>query len=115
MASVVTLVQGKAHLRITTPPGHIDDPDLQLKLDAAEGFVRRYVGRTATGQTVVATWTTPATMPPDAQAAVLLMLAELWRFRGDDLEGHGAPRWMDQDAPPVVTGLLRRFCDPVLA
>jgi hypothetical protein len=115
MAALVTLAQAKAHLRLTTPPGDVDDPDVQLKLDAAEAFVRRYVGRSAAGQAVVDTWTTLETMDVDAQAAVLILLAEFWRFRGDDLAGQGPPRWMDQDAPPVVIGLLRRFGDPVIA
>jgi hypothetical protein len=114
MSTLLTLAEGKAHLRLTTPPGHADDADLQLKLDAAEAFVLRYVGRSTHGLEVVAGWTDATTTPPDARAAILLMLGLYWRFRGDDLDGV-TPAFDVQDAPPVVVSLLRRFCDPVLA
>ena len=110
----VTLEQAKAHLGITTPPGHVDDPRLQLQLDGAQFWVLGYVGRTVAGQTIVATWVDPLTTPADVQAAVLILVAEFWRFRGDDLEDAGPPRCKDTDAPPVVLGLLRRYGGPVL-
>jgi hypothetical protein len=111
---LVTLAQAKGHLRLTTPDGHPSDADLQLKVDAAVEFVRRYVGRSAFGLSVVDAWLDATTTPPDAQAAILILLGSYWRFRGDDLDG-ATPAVDIQDAPPVVVSLLRRFCDPVQA
>ena len=110
--TLVTLDEGKAHLGITTPPLHVDDPMLQLKLDAAQQFVAHYVGRTAAGLALVATWTGPDATPFEIKAAILILFAEFWRFRGDDPDG--PQRWADTDAPPVVLGLLRRYGGPVL-
>jgi hypothetical protein len=114
---MVTLAQAKAHLGITTPDGHVDDANLQLKLNGAEAAIRRFVGRSAHGQTYVERWTDPAVTDPDAQAAVLLQFAELWRFRGDDpgSSTYAPARVGDGDLSPVVLGLLRRFSHSVLA
>lgn len=112
MERLATLVAFKAHLGITTPPGHADDPLLQQKLDAAQSVILTYVGRTAHGVTVVAEWIDPDTTPADVREATLFQGAELWRFRGDD--DTGPRRWDDQDLHPVVLGLLRRHGDPVL-
>ena len=71
MERLITLAQAKAHLGITTPDGHVDDPMLQLKADAAQLFVLNYVGRTATGIALVATWTDPVETPADVQHAAL--------------------------------------------
>jgi hypothetical protein len=115
--SMVTLQQAKDHLRITTPPGHPDDADLTLKLDAATAIIRRFVGRSEYGLSYVTAWQSPETTDPDAQAAVLLQLGELWRFRGDDPGAStlAPPRGELGDLSPVLIGLLRRFSDPVLA
>lgn len=113
---IVTLAQAKAHLRITTPDGHPDDADLQLKLIGAEAAVLRFVGRSEMGAAFVAQWTSPDLTPADAQAAVLVQLGELWRFRGDDQGGATSPpRTEYGDLSPVVVGLLRRFSHAVLA
>lgn len=112
MERLVTLAQGKAHLGITTPAGHVDDGKLQDELDAAQLWVVNYVGRTAAGVTLVDTWIDPATTPADARAAALILFAEFWRYRGDDTDG--PQRWTDTDGPPVVLGLLRRYGGPVL-
>jgi hypothetical protein len=116
MERLITLDEGKAHLGITTPPGHVDDPMLQLKLDAAQLFVMNYVGRTATGAALVLTWEQPDDTPADVKAAALIMFAEFVRFRGDDPDfaSDRPQRWADADAPPVVIGLLRRYGDLVL-
>jgi hypothetical protein len=115
IAHCVTLATAKAHLGILTPAGHVDDPALALQLDAAEAAVLRYVAKSAYGAAFVATWVDPAATDPDAVAAILLVLGELHRFKGDDLEGAGPPRRGDEDLAPPVIGLLRRFTDPVLA
>ena len=117
VAPMVTLAQAKAHLRITTPDGDPTDADLLLKLDSATAAVRRYVGRSEYGQTFLALWLSPETTDPDAAAAVLLVLAELWRFRGDDPGSinYSPARDPGSDFSPVVVGLLRRFSHAVLA
>lgn len=116
VTQMVTLAQAKAHLRITTPDGHPDDADLLLKLDAATAAIRRYVGRSAFGQVFVDVWQDPTTTDPDAQAAVLLQLGELWRFRGDDPGSinYSPGRDLNADLSPVIVGLLRRFSHSVL-
>jgi hypothetical protein len=109
---LTTLVAFKAHLGITTPPGHVDDPLLQQKLDAAQQVILTYVGRTAYGATVVAAWVDPTTTPPDVQEYTRFQGAEFWRFRGDD--EIGPRRGDDTDLHPIVLGGLRRYGDPVL-
>jgi hypothetical protein len=117
VTQMVTLAQAKAHLRITTPAGDPMDVEIQLKLDAATMAIRRYVGRSEYGLTYVTAWTSPETSDPDAQAAVLLQLGELWRFRGDDPGSinYSPARDVGSDFSPVVVGLLRRFSHSVLA
>jgi hypothetical protein len=116
-ARCVTLATAKAHLRITTPPGHVDDPDLQLKLDAAEAAILRYVGKSAYGLSQVINWSSPETTDPDAVACILIRLGEFWRFRGDDpgAATQSPGRTPGEDLTPVEIGLLRRFTDPVIA
>jgi hypothetical protein len=113
-ARSITLAEAKVHLRITTPAGHVDDPDVQQKLDAAEALVFGHVGRTAAGQATLATWIDAATTPPDVRGLVLLQLGELWRFRGDDVAAQGAPRDADAPLSPLILNALRRYSDPVL-
>ena len=125
---VVTLTQARAHLRLPepldeggsppivesppvapTPP--VSDPvDLQLKLDAATAIVLDYC--TAYSAEVTAAWT-PESAPTPVQIAVLTLLAELWRFRGDD--EHAQPGQARGCLSLAVTSLLARFHDPVLA
>lgn len=116
MERLATLEQAKAHLGITTPAGHVDDPNLQQKLDAAQVVILNYVGRTAYGAQVAAVWETPEDTPPDVTLCALVMCAEFWRFRGDDPDfaSDRPQRWADSDLPPVVIGILRRYGDPVL-
>ena len=67
--------------------------------------------------------TPPRTVPPDddpiIQAAILLELGELWRFRGDD-QRHEGPDRPDHDTEQgqlshIITNILRRYRDPALA
>ena len=116
MERLITLSDAKGHMGITTLPGDVDDPMLQLKLDGAQMFVLNYVGRTAYGLGLAMLWTDPDETPADVKHAVLIMFAEFLRFRGDDPDfaSDRPQRWADSDAPPVVIGLLRRYGDPVL-
>jgi hypothetical protein len=112
MAAVsITLAEAKRHLRMDPATG-LDDPDVQQKLDAAEEMVFGYVARTAAGRGTVAGWTDATTTPADVRGLVLLQLAELWRFRGDDLAG--PPRDGDGSLAPLVRNALRRYTPLVL-
>ena len=76
----VDLAAVKRHLQIpatdTDPDG---DADLTLKLAQAEAIILDYIKATANPPTGAA-----ATI---VDAAVLLQVGELWRFRGDDRAG----------------------------
>src|SRR5262245_47955261 len=109
---LVTLAQAISHLKLpideaATPP----DPrlaDLTLKLAAAEGIILDYL------KTPHPEWTDETDTPPLVQAAILLELGELWRFRGDDIDSQAAPQ-TDGYLSPTITNLLRRLRDPAYA
>lgn len=90
-AVLVTLVQAKAHLRITLPPGDPGDVDLQLKLDQAEALILNYLSTGAD-----AAWVSPATVPGPVSAAILLLLTHLFENRGDDQKAD-ADLWLAVD------------------
>lgn len=79
-AVLVTLVQAKAHLRITLPALDPGDTDIQLKLDQAEALILEYLDTAAD-----AAWVSPATAPATVTAAILLALGDLHEHRGDDM------------------------------
>lgn len=109
--SLISIDQAKAHLRIDTPSGSpLDaaDQDLLLKIEAAEGIILDYLKIPVTSP---AYWDS-TTVPALVQAAILIQLGELYRFRGDDQE-HG-PQTAG-DLSPLVTNILRRYRDPALA
>lgn len=109
--SLVSIDQAKAHLRIDTDsliPSDAADADLLLKIDAAEGIILDYLKIPVTSPEY---WDS-STVPPMVQAAILLQLGELYRFRGDDVE-HGPQT--TGDLSPIVTNILRRYRDPALA
>jgi len=109
-AVLITVAQALAHLRM---PG--TDPDAELKMAQAEAAVLRYCNTTAYWQAQTPNWIDPSSVPPDVQAAILIQLGELYRFRGDDLEGEGPARNLDYgDLAPAVMSLLRRWRDPVV-
>jgi hypothetical protein len=72
-------------------------------------MVLDYVGSTAYWRAVAATWT-DATVPAYVHAAILLQLADLFTWRGDDV-----PKEARGEMAPGVEQLLRRTRDPVLA
>lgn len=109
--SLITIAQAKAHLRIDTDsliPSDAADADLLLKMAQAESIILDYLKVPATSPEL---WD-ETTVPPLVQAAVLLQLGEIYRFRGDDVE---APAHTIGDLSPVITNLLRRYRDPALA
>ena len=105
-ATLITLTDAKDHLRLTWPDGDPQDADLQTKMDAAEAVILDYLK---------ATDATPWIGDRVVQAAILLELGALWRFRGDDLETHQQPRPADGYLDPTITSLLQRKRTPALA
>lgn len=111
---LVTLEQAKADQRLTSTE---EDNSLQMKLDQAHALVLDWVGQRRSDEgspswaDTVASWTT-MTVPPQVQAAILVMFGVLVRFRGDDLP---TDSWMDGDLPPIVKAYLSRLRDPALA
>lgn len=113
--ALVTLAEGKAHLRLTTPPGDPGDADLTAKLAAAEAVILGYIGTTPEYRTIAEAWTA-GDVPLEVKQAILLQLGELYRFRGDDLPDESAPRdvaW--GDLSPAIVSLLRRRRRDVVA
>lgn len=109
--SMVTLAQAKRHLQIWTPitsPLDDVDEDITLKLAQAESIIIDYL-KSNDG------WD-ETTVPPLVQAAVLLQLAELFRFRGDDpASAATAPTYADGQLSPAITNILRRYRDPAMS
>lgn len=111
--SFVSLQQAKDHIRDTSAAGDSSDPDLLLKLEAAEATILDYIGSTTYWRTVRDAWTN-ATVPTFVRSAILLQFSELWRFRGDDVAGQVPSRESGQDLSPAIVALLRRTRDPVV-
>ncbi len=110
--SLITYDQAVAHLRTgiahESPPNEAET-DLRLKMLQAEGIVLRYIKQEGTSPTWDVT-----TVPECIQAAVLIQLAELWRFRGDDPDGE-LPKREPGRLSSSVEGLLVSYRDPTLA
>jgi hypothetical protein len=125
--ALVTMDQARRHLNIPAsgaPPVSEHDTDIAEKQEEAEalilGYVRRRMGADASAAWLaeVATWdvtAVPAVTPPaQVRAAVLRMLGDLWRYRGDDLENERPPI-EPGELPRHVTTLLDQLCDPAFA
>jgi hypothetical protein len=98
------------HLRV------VDDAEyesVERMAEQATAVVLDYIARPtdADWTATIAAWTT-ATVPPVIQAAILVQLSELYRFRGDDMQ---TPEREPGDLSPLVKALLRRARDPVVA
>jgi hypothetical protein len=102
MAVYVTLDEAKLHLGETWASGDPREPDLQLKLDAAESALLLYLI-----DTPIAMLWTATSIPPDIKSAILLKTGELWRFRGDDTSADAPERGIDLS--PAIESLLRRY------
>jgi hypothetical protein len=118
--ALVSVAQLQAHLRLPIGSGTLTaEADLELKLSAAEATVLQYIERPtdAAWTATMASWGdggSPEVAPPPAvQAAILLQAAELYGFRGDDLET--VPREAPGDLAPTIKALLYRWRDPALA
>lgn len=118
MAALLTLEEALAHLKspltvATMPPETA--ADLQLKLDAAHAVVlslaaQRVDGTAAARAAEVAAWDA-STAPPEVKLAILMIMAEHERYRGDEERPSKDPHGVD----PRVKALLQRQRDPGLA
>lgn len=78
-----TLDEAKVHLRVTTDA---EDSLIAIYVQTAQNLVMDRLERATTDSEVLAVfggWDA-ATVPAGVQAAVLMQLTELYRFRGDD-------------------------------
>lgn len=111
-AVLVTLTQAKAHLRITTPALDAGDADIQIKLDQAEAAILDRCRTTPHWAPIVAAWT-DATVPRSVQAAILILLGNLYENRGDDeafgMGGKSDAVWA------AIDRLIVLHKDPVIA
>lgn len=102
---LLSLREAKLHLRVTESVASVD-ADIQSKLDQATAIILDYLGPQADD-----TWD-EETVPGPVHTAILLQLAHLYAFRGDDLTEREHP---DDDLAPGVKRVLRRYRDPVVA
>ena len=112
---LITREQAIDHLRLPLTVDDVDSRtarDLSVKLAQAESIILDYL---KVDPAAPPAWLEESgAVPPLVQAAVLVQLAELWRFRGDDTTD-AAPVYADGQLSPQVTNYLRRYRDPALA
>jgi hypothetical protein len=114
MPALITLDQAKAHLRVTYTD---EDPLITEYLEQASQLVLDFIKATyVTNED--GTWTetrppdwTLATVPRPIQAAVLMVTAHLWRFRGDEAAGTAT----DGPLQDRVRQMLSMYRDPACA
>lgn len=112
MEQLVTLDEARAHILLppiqSGSPSTADEKDQALKLASAQDIIIQYIGANADDD-----WDADS-VPPRIKAAILILFAELVRFRGDEQQGEG-PEQTDGNLSPQLTNLLRRDRDPVLS
>jgi hypothetical protein len=118
---LITTQQAIDHLRLPLAigsPGQLLDSsqarDLNMKIAQASALVLDYIKVSLTSPP---DWDAEANnVPLVIQCATLVLLAELWRFRGDDPASvNDAPQYPDGQLSPQVTNYLRRWRDPAMA
>ena len=120
--AIVGLPLLKAHLRLGSATD--EDEVLQTYLDHAEALVLDYVRQRVGDEDEAAAWAAtvetwaasppPEDIPPQVPAAILRMATDLYRFRGDDVDGSGS-QYEPGALPPHITTMLYRFRDPALS
>jgi hypothetical protein len=110
VSTFVTLDQVKARLRITSTA---DDVDVQAMADQAEAHIVGWCSTTPRSKAVVDTWVDATTVPLVVVAAILVQTGELYRFRGDEVDG--PPRETGEELGVQVRELLRAYHDPGIA
>jgi len=122
---LVTRELAEGHLKVSIPsssPPSAAEIDLLAKIEQAEALVLDFVNqRRSDGDLWAATvdaWDVTSEdypPPPQVQAAVLVQLKELDRFRGDDVESVEPARAVGAVLHPRAAGYLYRFRDPAIA
>jgi hypothetical protein len=112
--ALVTFVQAARHVR--APFGEYDEgaDELRSMIEQASAICLNYIEREADEESPAWTSATdPATDSEFAilQAAILRMVAHLWRWRGDDEK---TPSVSAHDLPNDVALMLRLLKDPTL-
>jgi phosphate uptake regulator len=117
MTMLITLDQGKAHLRVTHDA---EDTDIEAQIHAASALVINYLKDAAdtfldsSGEVVTDSSDLPV-VPYEVQAAVKLMLGDLYKNRepkpDDVVDGQYGYGYL----PRAVVALLYNLRDPTLA
>jgi len=113
LTALITREQAIDHLRLPLTVDDVDSRtarDLTVKIAQAESLILDYL---KIDPAAPPAWL-GTDVPPLVQAAALVQLAELWRFRGDD-STDAAPVYAEGQLSPQVTNYLRRYRDPALA
>lgn len=118
--ALITVKMAIAHLRLPASYGSPEESpqeaplDLRMKMDQAEALILDYLKVSLSSPP---DWDVAAgTVPRLVQCAVLVQLAELWRFRGDDpASASETLKHEDGQLSTQVTNYLRRWRDPALA
>ena len=110
MSTFVTLDQVKARLRITSTA---DDVDVQAMADQAEAHIVGWCSTTPRVEGRRRHVDDATTVPLVVVAAILVQTGELYRFRGDELDG--PPRETGEELGVQVRELLRAYHDPGIA
>lgn len=110
MAELVTLTTAKRHLRRTDCD---TDDDIRMKLAQAQAIVLDYISdeTDATWTATIDGWT-DETVPRSVEAAILLQLGYLFRYRGDEPDEQ---KTENGDLPPGVKACLYRLRPLVIA
>lgn len=122
---LITRELAEGHLRRsiqTGSPQTLDEIDMLAKIEAAEALVLDYIKQRRSGGddwcSEVDGWDVTdedAAPPPQVQAAVLVQLKELDRFRGDDTDADQPKREVGYVLHPLAAAYLYRFRDPAIA
>lgn len=106
--ALVTLAAAYAHVHgdwiLAASPADPLDVELQSKVDQASDIILSYL-KIATSPP----YYDDQTAPKRIQAAALLMIANLWTYRGDDIDTPDEKTWQ------AIERLLMRDRDPALA
>lgn len=105
---ILDLDQAKEHLKMSHTD-HADD-DIELKLRQAHDIVAGYISTPVAEREA---WD-DETAPARVVAAVLVVLEELWRFRGGQMDGE-MPRREHGFLSPQVISYLISLRTPVMA
>lgn len=122
---LITRQLAEGHLRITVAtasPQTAEEVDFLAKIEQAEALVIDFVNQRRVDGDLwsqdVGAWDVevdPTGIPAQVQAAVLVQLGELWRFRGDDVSADEPKREPWMALHPRAEAYLRRLRDPALA